>query len=72
MLGVVNEQVKKFLIVLQKKGGVINRVAAVATAKVLISRSLGSKSFCANELRQTFCNNIKTETKNYGNNYLRK
>ena len=73
-LGVVDEQVKKFLIVLRKKGGVVNRVVAVATAKALISRSddeslksidienssCGSKPFYANGLRQTCCNNLKT------------
>lgn len=39
MLDNVNEQAKKLLIVLRKKGDVVNRLVAVATAKPLISRS---------------------------------
>ena len=39
MLGVVDEQVKNFLIALCKKGGVVNKVVAIATARALISRS---------------------------------
>lgn len=37
-LGAMNEQLKKFLIVLRKKSGAVNRVVPVAAAKALISR----------------------------------
>ena len=39
LLGNLDETVKKFLIALRKKGGVINTVVANATAKALISKS---------------------------------
>ena len=39
MLGTLDEKVKSFLLQLRKKGGVVNCVVTVATAKALISRS---------------------------------
>ena len=39
MLGNLDEQVKNFLLILRRKGGVVNRVVAKATANALISRS---------------------------------
>ena len=39
MLGTLDEKVKTFLRVLRRKGGVVNTVVAVATAKALIGRS---------------------------------
>ena len=39
MLGVVDEQGENFLIALRKKGGVVNKVATIATARALNSRS---------------------------------
>ena len=39
LLGKLDETVKKFLIALRKKGGVVNTVVANATAKALISKS---------------------------------
>ena len=39
MLGTLDEKVKNFLHVLRRKGGVVNTVVAVATAKALIARS---------------------------------
>ena len=39
MLGTLDEKVRHFLVKLRKKGGVVNTVVAVATAKALITRS---------------------------------
>ena len=40
MLGTLDKKVKTFFHVLRRKGGVVNTVVAVTTAKVLIARSL--------------------------------
>ena len=39
MLGTLDEKRKTFLHVLRRKGGVVNTVVAVATAKAMIARS---------------------------------
>ena len=39
MLRTLDEKVKTFLLVLRRKGGVVNTVVAVATAKALIARN---------------------------------
>ena len=39
LLGTIDEKVKNFLFALRQKGGVVNTVVAIATAKALIERS---------------------------------
>ena len=39
MLGTVDEKVRNFLQIVRRKGGVVNTVVAIATAKALIARS---------------------------------
>ena len=46
MLGTLDEKVKTFLHVLRRKGGVINTVVVVATAKGLIAKSLDEHLKC--------------------------
>ena len=39
MLGSIDEKVRRFLQVMRRKGGVINTVVAIATAKALIAKN---------------------------------
>ena len=39
MLGALDEKIKSFLFAIRKKGGVVNNVVAIATAKALIEKS---------------------------------
>ena len=53
MLGQLDEKVKKFLIGLRHKGGVVNTVVANATAKALIEKS-DDEHLKLIDLEQTF------------------
>ena len=46
MLGSINEKVKNFLLILRRKGGVVNSVIAIAAAQALIQKSSGENLKC--------------------------
>ena len=48
MLGAIDEKVRHFLMIVRRKGGVVNTVAAKATARALIERSNEEHLKCIN------------------------
>ena len=48
MLGSIDEKVKNFLLILRRKGGVVNSVVAIAAAQALIQKSSDEHLKCIN------------------------
>ena len=46
MLGLIDEKVKNFLLILIRKGGVVNSAVAIAAAQALIQKSSGEHLKC--------------------------
>ena len=62
---VLDEKVKHFLLQLRKKGGVVNTVAAAATAKALTARSSDEHLFVQPLLQNQKFQNWLNEKRNY-------
>ena len=45
MLGSIDEKVKKFLLILRRKGGVVNSVVAIAAVQALIPKNSTLKMY---------------------------